>query len=342
MNKIGRSINIKNVTAPEETKKTTGSKDGSKEVFMSYDKIKSPILGKEMDVKYICKKGEDSKGSIKYMGKNTHGIYDVIEEYIGDCKNFEPTFEGQVTYKYQNGDVYIGEFDKSSHQKNGNGKVTHDDGTSFEGKFVNDQKHGIGKMIDKFGFAYNVKYDNGEQIEIPEPTRLSDVNKQNIIRYVSSNDHSRKTYTGTTNCKNINNVSVAVPVNVYANGYGVMTFGDKSFFIGNFAYDKIQENFYGLLTTKEGDAYIGKFEGDDKNGIIMNGIYYKKNNTETYTKCTFINSTLLKEEKEYKLINYKDPYNKIEEQLVNDIRKHHNLLKTVERDNLDKSKFYFG
>ncbi len=59
---------------------------------------------------------------------------------------------GQVTWKYENGDEYVGEC--RGRKRQGRGKYVGANGESYEGEYVDDKPHGSGKLVYPDGDAY--------------------------------------------------------------------------------------------------------------------------------------------------------------------------------------------
>jgi len=65
---------------------------------------------------------------------------------------------GYGTYYYKNGDIYVGTFQHGF--RDGTGKYTWSDGLEYEGEWLRNQMHGIGKL--KNGSEYDGHFEYGK------------------------------------------------------------------------------------------------------------------------------------------------------------------------------------
>ena len=61
-----------------------------------------------------------------------------------------------------NGDVYKGNW--KDDMQNGPGTLTYSDGSRFEGSFLDGQKHGKGKYMDKYGKIETQIWECGKEM----------------------------------------------------------------------------------------------------------------------------------------------------------------------------------
>jgi hypothetical protein len=90
---------------------------------------------------------------------------EIVLDRLKDLKKFEyssffnkvakkPVLERREPTLLDNGNVYIGEWDKTSNKRSGRGKIIFKNGAIFEGHFLNNKVNGYGRHIKTDGEQY--------------------------------------------------------------------------------------------------------------------------------------------------------------------------------------------
>jgi hypothetical protein len=165
--------------------------------------------------------------------------------------------EGMGTFKFQNGNSYVGSF--VGEKRNGSGTYTFSNGNVYKGEFANDKINGIGE----FTFANGNRY---------------------VGQFINEKRNGRGTYyfnNGTTSPLYITSINACFLV--YAFRKSVQRYCSHSplpmqYFIsvhtclGEFVDDKI--NGHGEFAFTNGNRYVGQFMNEKRNG---RGTYYFSN-----------------------------------------------------------------
>ena len=161
----------------------------------------------------------------------------------GNCIN------GQGTYTFQNGDIYVGEF--KDEKINGLGTCTFQNGDKYVGYFKDGLFHGNGKLFINDGSIYDGDFKNGKYSGKGTYT-FPDGAKYNgyFLDYQFNG-------LGTLTSPNGQVYEGAFKNDKY-NGYGVLSFPSGQKYEGNFKNDKY--NGQGSLTLSNGEKQIGLFK----------------------------------------------------------------------------------
>lgn len=140
--------------------------------------------------------------------------------------------------------VYIGEVSKT-YKRDGSGFLAHDDGSFYEGYFVEGHYQGFGRLITADGDIYEGEWE----------TSILQGEGKICIK------HPFSLYTGTIK-------------NGLPEGYGTLVSADKSEYQGEFKDGKKYGN--GILKFNDGSRYEGEFIQDKQSG---SGVFYFKDNS---------------------------------------------------------------
>ena len=142
-------------------------------------------------------------------------------------------FNGQGTYRYPKGDVYVGGFKDSL--RHGSGEYTYANGDKYSGQWVNDYRDGYGIFIWKKGDHYEGEWK---------------FNKRN----------GRGKFTSKTG----NFVYNGYYVDDMKTGYGELQYANGDVYTGTFKLNV--KHGYGIMKYVNGDVYTGYFWRDKKSG----------------------------------------------------------------------------
>ncbi|MGL6107216.1 hypothetical protein [Romboutsia sp.] len=198
--------------------------------------------------KFIIKaKKNDFKGKLAFRGKpeqidinkNIHNLKHNSYRNID-----ESPIKGEKIYKYDNGDVYKGEF--INEKRNGFGVCIFNNKERYEGLWKDDKMHCVGKYTYNDGSVYSGDFKHG-LIE-------------GMGRYRYANEEIYKGYF----------------INNKRNGKGSLYYRDGSKYIGMWENDA--QCGEGKLTKPNGDVYKGEFKDGKFNGkgeyTFLNGSKY--------------------------------------------------------------------
>lgn len=142
-------------------------------------------------------------------------------------------FNGQGTYRYPDGDVYVGSFKNS--KRDGIGEYTYANGDKFTGNWAKDYRNGYGTM----------KFKNGDHYE---------------GNWKFNRRHGR----GKFSSRRGNFIYNGYYVDDKKNGYGVLQYANGDFYQGNFKSNL--KHGYGVLKYANGDLYNGYFWKNKRQG----------------------------------------------------------------------------
>lgn len=212
-------------------------------------------------------------------------VYTVGDIYEGDFVN--GIREGQGTYTFQTGVVYVGQF--ANNLFNGKGTMKFADGKSYEGDYVNGKIEGQGILTEKTGDYYSGTWKNekrngyGRQYNKSLNKWFEGTWKDNaLVDSAAAVSTTNKCVSG--DCKNgygkiiysTGNTYEGNFVNVLANGKGKATYANGSIYEGDFVNGKPEGK--GIFTITNGEVYIGQFANGAYNGkgklTYVNGNFY--------------------------------------------------------------------
>jgi hypothetical protein len=136
------------------------------------------------------------------------------------------------TYTYANGNVYVGEF--VNNWRHGYGKLEFANGDVYEGQWIDGKKNGHGKYTHDDGSVYEGEWTDG-------------------------NEHGQGRYTYASG-----NVYEGQFIDGRKNGHGKYTYADGDVYEGNFKDDNY--NGRGQYTHSDGALYDGDWIDDDQHG----------------------------------------------------------------------------
>jgi hypothetical protein len=160
-----------------------------------------------------------------YMRKVVVGL--VFDD---DCDSDAVIRKG--TYTYDNGDVYVGEF--VNNRRHGYGKLEYASGDVYEGQFIDGDKNGHGKYIYDDGSVYEGEYVDGNMCG------------QGKYAYSSGDVYEGQYVDGNMN------------------GHGKFTFASGAIYEGNWKNDK--KDGRGRYKFPCGNVYDGEFKDDVQHG----------------------------------------------------------------------------
>ena len=85
------------------------------------------------------------------------------------------------------GNNYYGKHDDSG-KKDGDGVLKLKDGTSYQGPFVNDERHGIGTVTRANGTCFRAEYRNGELVRELDAEEDGDEDELSVMQVKSTVD----------------------------------------------------------------------------------------------------------------------------------------------------------
>ena len=147
---------------------------------------------------------------------------------------------GNMKITYDNGDVYEGNFVENV--KEGKGIYKYSNGDRYEGEFFEDQKDGYGIYYYKNGEKYEGEYKNDKK------------HGHGIYYYLDGDRYEGEFQNG------------------FAEGRGAYYFSDGEKYVGDYKQDK--RNGHGIYFYSNGDKFIGEFKDGKKDG---KGTLYDKN-----------------------------------------------------------------
>ena len=184
-----------------------------------------------------------------------HGLgtyrYDDSDIYIGEYKNDK--MHGRGTYMVGNGSVYVGEYEDD--KKNGYGTYTFANGNVYEGTWKNDKMHGYGTYTFASGNVYTGEYINGKK-------------------------NGYGTFTNVSN----GNVYEGLWKDGLKNGMGKTNYGNGDIHIGQYKDGNINGQ----------GKFIHAFDKTTSEGMFKDGIFLqeikimKNNDDDAINKCTSI------------------------------------------------------
>jgi hypothetical protein len=180
--------------------------------------------------------------------------------------------------KYNNGDIYEGDWKKDV--KEGKGKMKYNNGDIYEGDWKNNLKEGKGKFINKKGYyEYEGEWNN-------------DCFNGYVEKYYNKNKKLLQEYSINKNRKgliiNENNQKLELKFNnSIIEGEGIFNFINEKILIGTFNNNYNKTLMKGILFFKNEDIYEGNFDINGNrlgkgimkniNGEIFYGEFYDNN-----------------------------------------------------------------
>jgi len=98
-------------------------------------------------------------GVSQAVNGNVTWKYDNGDEYVGESKGKKR--HGRGKYVGANGEIYEGEY--SENKPHGRGRMVYDNGDTYDGEWRKDKKHGRGKYVWPDGDTYEGDYCKDEQ-----------------------------------------------------------------------------------------------------------------------------------------------------------------------------------
>ncbi|CDW89815.1 camk family protein kinase [Stylonychia lemnae] len=139
--------------------------------------------------------------------------------------------------KYDNGDMYQGEYDKVTKQRDGRGRFIDSDGDVYDGLWKNGQSDGYGRLMN-----INGDYYIGE---------LKDGKMNGYGKYYSKDG----------------NIYEGQQVNSNRQGLGLWKWWDGAQYYGQWVNS--QQQGVGVFTTNDGDIEVGQWMNDQQHGVLM-------------------------------------------------------------------------
>ena len=108
---------------------------------------------------------EDGYYKITYGGSTTAAQWNFLAGTTpGALQNSTSATDIAGYWRYTNGDIYEGDW--VNDKRHGRGKMIYKTGDIYEGNWVNDKRHGKGEIIYANGLIHNGDWENDESIKI--------------------------------------------------------------------------------------------------------------------------------------------------------------------------------